>query len=90
MSEQVFSHIDLFAGAGGLSEGLSQAGFHSLFANEVVPVYASTYARNHIGSKVVTDDIRSLNADHFNILSQTGLKYSDYISAKNQINELYR
>lgn len=63
MSEPVFSHIDLFAGAGGLSEGLSQAGFHSLFANEVVPVYASTYARNHIGSKVVTDDIRSLDAD---------------------------
>ena len=61
--EQTFSHIDLFAGAGGLSEGLSQAGFHSLFANEVVPVYASTYARNHIGAKVVTDDIRSLDAN---------------------------
>ena len=61
--EQKFTHIDLFAGAGGLSEGLSQAGFHSLFANELVPVYASTYARNHVGAKVVTDDIRILDAD---------------------------
>ncbi|MCQ4231955.1 DNA cytosine methyltransferase [Pseudomonas stutzeri] len=28
--------IDLFAGAGGLSEGLSEAGFQSLYANEVM------------------------------------------------------
>lgn len=63
MTERIFSHIDLFAGAGGLSEGLAQAGFNSIFANEVVPVYASTYARNHPGASVLTADIRSLNPD---------------------------
>lgn len=43
MSTQHLKMLDLFAGAGGLSEGLSEAGFHSLFASEIVPVYAQTY-----------------------------------------------
>lgn len=54
--------IDLFAGAGGLSEGLSEAGFHCLFANEIMPIYAQTYARNHVGTKVLTSDIRTVDA----------------------------
>lgn len=55
--------IDLFAGAGGLSEGLTEAGFHSLFANEIMPTYADTYARNHVGTRVTTADIRTLDAN---------------------------
>ena len=53
--------IDLFSGAGGLSEGLSEAGFHSLFATEIVPEYAQTYSLNHRGAIVRTADIRTLN-----------------------------
>lgn len=52
--------IDLFAGAGGLSEGLSGAGFHSLLASEIMPVYAATYQRNHPSARVLTADIRTL------------------------------
>jgi len=54
--------IDLFAGAGGLSEGLREAGFESLYANEVVPRYAETYRLNHPGAVVDPSDIRDVSA----------------------------
>lgn len=54
--------IDLFAGAGGLSEGLHNAGFTSLYASEIVPTYAQTYAANHRHAIVERNDIRSVDA----------------------------
>ena len=65
------SLIDLFSGAGGLSEGLSNAGFNSLFANEFVEIYAKTYAKNHPGAKVSTHDIREIEAGE--VMSVLGL-----------------
>lgn len=38
--------IDLFAGCGGLSLGLEQAGFTPVLVNEIVPQFAETYRRN--------------------------------------------
>lgn len=70
--EKQLTHIDLFAGAGGLSEGLSEAGFHGLFANEIMPVYALTYQKNHPNAKVMTADIRSLDAN--DIRQQLGME----------------
>jgi len=54
--------IDLFAGAGGLTEGLREAGFSSLYANEWIPQYAATFARNHPGVQVDSRDIRDVDA----------------------------
>lgn len=54
--------IDLFAGAGGLSCGLEQAGFYPVLANELDAQSAETYRLNHPKTKVLTDDIRNLNA----------------------------
>lgn len=54
--------LDLFAGAGGLSEGLREAGFTSLYANEISPRYAQTYAANHPGTHVDSRDIRQVDA----------------------------
>ena len=52
--------IDLFAGAGGLSCGLSQAGFTTILANELVPQYAETYQHNHQEAELVVGDIKDL------------------------------
>jgi DNA (cytosine-5)-methyltransferase 1 len=53
--------IDLFAGAGGLSQGLSEAGFDCLYANEIEPEFAQTYQRNHPETMVEANDIRLLD-----------------------------
>ncbi len=55
--------IDLFAGAGGLSLGLTQAGFELIFANEINPVFAETYKYNHklADSQIFVGDINELN-----------------------------
>lgn len=63
MIDNTLTMIDLFAGAGGLSEGLSEAGFHGLFASEIVDTYAATYKKNHPSTQVLTADIRDVSAD---------------------------
>lgn len=46
MPKKKYTLIDLFAGCGGLSLGMEQAGFTSIFFNEISPVFASTYLFN--------------------------------------------
>lgn len=47
MIEQNYKMVDLFAGCGGLSLGLEQAGFTPWFVNEIVEQFANTYKFNH-------------------------------------------
>ena len=44
---KIYKMADLFAGCGGLSLGLEQAGFTPWFVNEIMPGYCETYKRNH-------------------------------------------
>ena len=66
--------VDLFAGCGGLSCGLEQAGFNPWFVNEIVETFCNTYKRNH-----------NLSDDHYyigdiNELNKCLDKYEEYLT----------
>jgi len=60
-----YNIVDLFAGAGGLSEGFKQAGFNTLAANEIMPDFSETFKLNHQEAKVFTKDIRQITVEEF-------------------------
>ncbi len=64
-----YKFVDLFAGAGGLSLGLEQAGFQVVFANEINATCAETYLYNRRLSKeqMFVGDINNLlqNIDRY-------------------------
>lgn len=56
--------IDLFSGAGGLSEGLVQAGFKIAAAVETDDTSIKTYRLNHNETQIVHQDIRKVSGRH--------------------------
>lgn len=54
--------VDLFSGAGGLSEGLRQAGFRPVFGVDFDKHAVATYAKNHTGVEVRNQDISEITA----------------------------
>lgn len=51
---------DLFCGAGGLSEGLRQAGLQMIAGTDNDPDACATFARNFPGAATLCGDIRDL------------------------------
>lgn len=74
----MYKFVDLFAGCGGLSLGLQQAGFSPWFVNEIVEQFCNTYKFNHDLSDehYFVGDIAELNLhldDYKEILSDITL-----------------
>ena len=57
-----YTAIDLFSGAGGLSEGFKQAGFQVLAANDFDAYSAETYRTTHPGTKFLDGPIQEITA----------------------------
>lgn len=55
--------IDLFAGCGGMSEGLIEAGFKVVAAVELDPHASKTYRLNHENTELFQTDIRGLSVE---------------------------
>lgn len=64
--------IDLFAGAGGLSEGFRQSGFDILAANDFDHFSGETFSFNHPDSIFIDGPIQDISADR--ILRDSGIE----------------
>jgi len=60
--ERLLTSIDLFCGAGGLTEGFRQAGFRCLYGNDDNPFAVQTFRSNHPASWADLSPIEQVNA----------------------------
>jgi DNA (cytosine-5)-methyltransferase 1 len=58
----MYSAIDLFCGAGGLSEGFRQAGFTILAGNDTDQAAGETYVATHLDATFIADPIEKVTA----------------------------
>lgn len=56
------SSIDLFCGAGGITQGFRQAGYHCLYANDVMPEAIETFRHNHVSTLAECKSIEEVSA----------------------------
>lgn len=67
--------IDLFCGAGGITEGFRQAGFHCLYGNDLMPEAIETFKLNHPTALADCRPIESVDPE--SIRKALGIKKGD-------------
>lgn len=75
MKKNKYTAIDLFCGAGGLTEGLKKAGFCVLAGVENNPIAAETYKLNNRIAKIYKEDICKLSPEQ--MMEDLGLHRGD-------------
>lgn len=70
--------VDLFCGAGGLSDGLRMAGFRPVYALDFDKHAAATYKRNHPDTTIECRDVAVVKADE--ILAASGGREIDLLA----------
>ena len=63
MIKNNLTHIDCFAGPGGICTGLAAAGFNTLVAIEYIKSCCDTYSANHPNVHVIHSDIRNVKEE---------------------------
>jgi DNA (cytosine-5)-methyltransferase 1 len=61
--ENALNVIDLFCGAGGMSEGFQQAGYNVVLGIDHIERFVDTFKKNHKKAKGIVGDIRKLSVD---------------------------
>src|ERR1051326_7595377 len=67
--------VDLFCGAGGITEGFREAGYRCLYANDCMKEAVETFSLNHAGSLSEARDIEDV--DPAQVRKRVGIKKGD-------------
>lgn len=65
------TYIDLFSGAGGMSLGFDQAGFHNVFSVDIEASFCETYKANFPTHRLIQKDISKLSNDEIKTFTST-------------------
>ena len=78
--------IDLFSGVGGFSSGFIKAGFDVVMANEIDPMIAESYRKNHKDTLMINEDIKKFVLNSDEIIEEELKKFKNKVRA-NEIKE---